>query len=385
MSGSARRRTRVLGLAGVLVISMAVAAAGADVPPVMCFGRVPTIAGSDASETLNGTADSDVIVGLGGNDTINGGAGADFICGGTGNDTIYGDEGKDRLNGEGGADRVEGGAGDDRLLGASGNDLLNGGAGADSTTGGAGTDTCAEAETRASCEVIPPSDCSNPARVPATPQTTNVTVTGSNAFHTHSSVGTCTDSICDYDYLDFVVELRNNTGASIRLGKATIRVYDGAHALIGTRYDYAEAGALAPGERTVLIETMPSWFYSTGEYNHYPAGWASWELTLSATFVAPSEWDDVIIGSRLSSLAAGTGGDLTASGAAVNTTGAPLDEATWWVALYDSAGRLINVGWGLDTFYGDPLAPGATAPFEVTIQSDEPVCFATARVGAAGS
>ena len=64
----------------------------------------------------------------------------------------------------------------------------------------------------------------------------------------------------------------------------------------------------------------------------------------------------------------------------MNTTGAPLEGANWWVALYDAAGSLINVGWGLDTFYEVPLASGAAAPFEVTIQSDEPVCFATFRV-----
>ena len=220
-------------------------------------------------------------------------------------------------------------------------------------------------------------------RVPATPVTTNVTVMGSNAYHTHSSFGICTGGICDYDYLDFVVELSNDTGSSVRLGKATIYIYDALGTKIGTRYANAKADALAPGQATVLTETMPSMLYTQGELNHYPAGWASWELVLNATVAAPGAYDDVIIGSRLSSLTAGAGGNLAASGAAVNTLGSPIDWVVWWVALYDARGRLINVASGLDV--PDGLAPGDEVLFEVTIPSAEPTCFATARAGAAGS
>ncbi len=36
-----------------------------------------------------------------------------------------------------------------------------------------------------------------------------------------------------------------------------------------------------------------------GELNHYPAGWASWELVLNATVAAPGADDDLVIGSLL--------------------------------------------------------------------------------------
>jgi Ca2+-binding RTX toxin-like protein len=385
MSTQPRRGTKALVLAGALLISLA--AAGASATPPTCFGREPTITGSEGPDVLSGTSGSDVIVGLGGNDSISGGAGPDFICGGAGNDTISGGPGRDRLSGEAGADRLQGGAGDDRLLGGAGNDRLDGGEGNDATTGGAGTDTCLGTEAPASCEIFPPPGCTNPTRVPATPQTANVTLLGSNAFQTHSALGICFEGHCDYDYLTLVAEVRNDTGSSIRLGRATLKIYDGSGTQIGTRFAYPVADALAPGQRTVLRETAPSLvcFQGEGETCLFPDGWASWRLVLSGTSGAPSEWDDAVISSRLSSLAPGPGGGALAEGTAANTRGVPLDSVYWWVVLYDSGGRLVNVGSDSEYFYTEELAPGAAAPFEVTIDSDEPVCFASARVGAAGS
>jgi Ca2+-binding RTX toxin-like protein len=369
-------------LAGVLLISLV--AGGASASTLTCFGREPSITGSEGPDVLSGTPGSDVIVGLGGNDTISGGGGSDFICGGAGNDTISGGPGRDRLSGEAGADRIEGGSGDDRLLGGPGDDRLDGGEGSDATAGAAGTDTCLGAEAPASCEIFPPSGCSNAARVPATPQTVNVTLLGSNAFQTHSSLGTCFEGHCDYDYLTFVAEVRNDTGSSLRLGRATLKIYDGSGTQIGTRFAYPVADALAPGQRTVLRETAPSLLCMGGETCLFPDGWASWRLVLSGTFGSPSEWDDVVIGSRLSSLAPGSGGGALAEGTATNTRGVPLDSVYSWVVLYDSGGRLINVDSNSEFFFSEELAPGAATPFEVTIDPDEPACFASARVGVAG-
>ena len=384
MNGTSRRRTPVLGLAGVLVISMTAAAVGASATPATCFGREPTITGSEGPDTLTGTSGSDVILGLGGNDDIRGAGGADSICGGTGNDSLYGDTGRDRLSGEAGADVLDGGSEDDRLLGGAGSDSLVGGAGSDSATGGAGTDTCAGSETLASCEVIPPSGCSNPARKPATAQTSNVTVVGSNAFQTHSSVGIRCGVHVDYDYLTLVAEVRNDTGSAVRLDDATLQILDSTGAQIGTRFAYLSADALAPGQRAVLRETVPSMLYLSGETCSFPDGWASWRLVLSGTSGGAGEWDAVIIGSRLASLTSSPGGGAAAEGTATNTRGVSLDSTKWWVVLYDSAGRLINVESESQYFFDTELAPGASVPFEVEFDSDEPVCFATARVGAAG-
>jgi Ca2+-binding RTX toxin-like protein len=380
MSPRRHGKTRALVLAGALLISLAATGASATTPT--CFGRDPTITGTDGPDTLNGTAGSDVILGLGGNDTISGAGGSDFICGGTGNDTLQGNLGRDRLSGEAGADSLIGDSGDDRLLGGPGNDRLDGSEGSDATTGGAGTDICLGTEAPASCEVFPPSGCSNPKRVPATPLATNVTVVGSNAFQTYSEYVTIEG---EHYTLHLAAELRNDAGSSIRLGKAWFRIYDEHGALLAERWARPEADVLAPGQRTVVTETTPSHIYWDDEDNVFPHGWASWELQISATFGPPSEWDDVIIGSRLSSLLQPPGGGAEAQGTATNTRGVPLDSVSWWVVLYDAKGRLINVGTTFASLYGTPLAPGASTPFTITIYNEEATCFASARVGAAGS
>ena len=378
---------RVLGLAGVLAISLAATGASAV---SNCFGREPTWIGTAGPDTYHGNAGTDVLSGVGGNDALYGEGGNDFICGGEGNDTITGGRGNDRLSGEAGADLLLGSPGDDRLLGGPGNDTLKGQAGDDSLDGGSETDTVnggpgsdsCFGENRASCEIFPPTGCSNPARVPGTPLAANVTVVGSNAFHTHSSFGLCTGGVCDYDYLEFVVELRNDGAAWVNLNRATINIYDGSGGLIGKRFASAEAGALGPGERTVLTEKTPSFIYDPGEFNHYPWGWASWDLVMNATLEAPSTYDDLVMAA--SGLAIPPKGSLglKATGTATNTLGKDIHDVSWWVALYDSAGRLINVATAFDFVYPEAVPPGGEVSFEVTFSG--PICYASARSGASG-
>jgi hypothetical protein len=106
----------------------------------MCFGRTPTIVGTNGADVLIGTSGADVIVGQAGNDHIEGGGGGDYICGNAGDDVLFGDGGSDGLNGGadsdivlggGSADVVAGGSGMDILLGQQGNDTYNGGGGLD--------------------------------------------------------------------------------------------------------------------------------------------------------------------------------------------------------------------------------------------------------------
>lgn len=387
----ARRRTPPAVLILIALASLVMTAGAASSAPD-CFGRAPTITGSADDDTLEGSSGPDVIVGLGGNDTINGLGGADRICGGDGNDVINGGAGRDRLRGDAGNDRLVGGGGSDTLLGDEGNDtlqgrggddLLTGGAGTDTAAGGAGTDTC-QAESPGGCEVLAPTGCTNPAPRPATVDAANVTVVGSNAFTHHSSFGLCTDGVCDYDYLDFRAEVRNASGSSIRLGGATIFIYDGVGSLIGKRFARFEAGALAPGQRTVLTETMPSWMYDAGEYNHFPAGWASWKLEIRATVAAPGSYDDRIIGGGLSSLTRDASGNVSGSGSAVNSLATEISDVNWWVVLYDAGGHLINVSTEFEFLYPEGLAPGSRLPFTTTVYSFEPTCFASARWGASG-
>ncbi len=388
-----RHRRVPVAVFGWLLLFSLLMIGGAASSATNCFGKAPTVTGTAGDDPLSGTAGADVIVGLGGNDTIDGLGGADRICGGDGDDVINGGAGNDNLNGDSGSDRVLGGPGADKALGGEGNDTLqgqggndslNGGPGTDNAAGGIGTDTCV-AETSSGCEVVPPTGCSNPARLPATVTATNVAVVGSNAFTHHSSFGLCVSpGVCDYDYLDFRAEVRNNTGSYLDLGTAEIAIYNGSGTRIGTRFAYFEADVLAPGQRTVLTETVPSMIYTQGETPRFPYGWASWELIIDATAGSPGSYDDVIIGSGLVSITREASGGVEADGVAVNTLAGEITDINWWVVLYDSAGRLINAGTDFDFRYPDGLAPGERADMEATLYSWGPTCFATVGWGASG-
>jgi uncharacterized delta-60 repeat protein len=64
-----------------------------------CDGKVPTIVGTPAGDTLDGTARSDVISGAGGDDKLFGLGGDDVICGENGDDKLVGGPGQDTLIG----------------------------------------------------------------------------------------------------------------------------------------------------------------------------------------------------------------------------------------------------------------------------------------------
>lgn len=89
-----------------------------------CAGKIPTIAGTPASDVITGTKGKEVILGGVGNDRISGLAGKDTICGGLGSDKLKGGKGNDRLFGQGGKDRLIGGPGKDRLKGGAGKDKV---------------------------------------------------------------------------------------------------------------------------------------------------------------------------------------------------------------------------------------------------------------------
>jgi CSLREA domain-containing protein len=108
--------------------------------PPRCEGRVATIVGTGAANTLKGTPKKDVIAALGGADRISALGGNDFVCAGPGGDKVAGGKGKDLINGDRGNDRVAGGPGKDRLRGNKGRDVLIGGPGVDALAGGPGKD-----------------------------------------------------------------------------------------------------------------------------------------------------------------------------------------------------------------------------------------------------
>jgi hypothetical protein len=71
----------------------------------LCFGRVPTIVGTNGRDVIRGTDGRDVIHARGGADHVSAGPGDDFICGGRGrDDPLAGNRGYDRFHGGGGTD-----------------------------------------------------------------------------------------------------------------------------------------------------------------------------------------------------------------------------------------------------------------------------------------
>jgi Tol biopolymer transport system component len=89
-------------------------------PTAVCQGKVATIVGTSAPETLTGGPGADIISGQGGKDQISGLAGKDIICGDAGKDTLKGGKGKDVLNGGKANDKLIGGKGKDKCIGGKG-------------------------------------------------------------------------------------------------------------------------------------------------------------------------------------------------------------------------------------------------------------------------
>jgi Tol biopolymer transport system component len=89
-------------------------------PTATCQGKVATIVGTSASETLSGGPNADIISGQGGKDTISGLDGKDVICGDAGKDKLSGGKGKDILSGGKGNDKLNGGKGKDTCIGGKG-------------------------------------------------------------------------------------------------------------------------------------------------------------------------------------------------------------------------------------------------------------------------
>jgi len=138
MSERSRARAVILGVAAVLVASLAMPPVAQAAP--RCFGKRATIVGTGGRDRIRGTPRRDVIVGLGGGDTIIAKAGDDLICGGGGHDSIRGKAGDDRIQGGPTADVMFGQAGNDEVIGSGGGDFIDAGPGNDRLLGGPGSE-----------------------------------------------------------------------------------------------------------------------------------------------------------------------------------------------------------------------------------------------------
>ena len=110
------RRAAAVGLALGLTVAGTVTVPAHAAPT--CFGKTPSIMGTDGSDILEGTIGPDVIFAGKGSDTVRAGGGNDLICGGSGED--HG------LFGQGGNDKIDAGTSErtTKVYGGTGNDFL---------------------------------------------------------------------------------------------------------------------------------------------------------------------------------------------------------------------------------------------------------------------
>ena len=155
MTESITRAMLIAGLIG-MTLGTTTGPASAALSDQRCFGREPTIVGSNGNDKIRGTSGSDVIITGQGRDEVRAGRGHDRICTGRRTDEIIAGRGNDRVLAGPDLDILHGGAGHDLLVtvardipergyyelafGEEGNDEIVGGANPDRLSGGPGHD-----------------------------------------------------------------------------------------------------------------------------------------------------------------------------------------------------------------------------------------------------
>ena len=116
----------VLGVFGFALVSDAIAGSPASAGKSRtCFGKRPTILGTQHRDSIRGTNGRDVIISFGGNDGIRSRQGKDYVCAGPGDDVVHGAEGVNYMNGGPGDDWLDGRRGPGNVsIGSRGKDLI---------------------------------------------------------------------------------------------------------------------------------------------------------------------------------------------------------------------------------------------------------------------
>src|SRR5919201_1599822 len=130
-----------IGIAAALAAALClvpIASAGGAAKSRTCFGKHPTILGTQHSDSIRGTSGRDVIIAFGGNDHIRSRQGQDYVCAGPGDDVVHGAEGVNHMNGGPGDDWLDGRRGPgDISIGSGGDDIIQA---EGKTKGGPGND-----------------------------------------------------------------------------------------------------------------------------------------------------------------------------------------------------------------------------------------------------
>lgn len=213
-----------------------------------------------------------------------------------------------------------------------------------------------------------PAVTATPAGTP-TPATGDVTLVSTNSWTATSTF------LIDGEGRRVIVvgELRNDSPTDRSFGSITIRFYDDAGQQVGIRKADPFDGILRPGRTTAFNEDFPSLFYYEGETNDYPEGWTRYEITFSSydvpEYLAPPV-DMTVESVQISD----DGRHVT--GNVVNTSSktARAYSVSAYAIYRQEDGTILNAAHD-STLNQNPLAPGESIPFDITLYG--PVDFSS--------
>jgi len=209
-----------------------------------------------------------------------------------------------------------------------------------------------------------------PAGTP-TPGTGDVTLVSTNSWTTTSNF------LIDGEGRSVTVvgELRNDSPTDRSVGSITIRFYDDAGQQVGIRTTGPFDHILRPGRTTAFNEDFPSITYWEGETNDYPEGWTRYEITFSSDDA--SEYADTLVDMTVENVQISDGGHHV-TGNAVNTSSkaAGTYGVTAYVIYRQEDGTILNAARDY-LANQNPLAPGESMPFDITLLYAGPVDFSS--------
>jgi hypothetical protein len=217
-----------------------------------------------------------------------------------------------------------------------------------------------------------------PSQVTPTPSPTttpdgagDVALVSTNAFTTTSSLLIDGES----RRMHVVGELRNEATTPRSAGEIQITIYDGADNVVGSRWTLAFDDIIMPGRTTAFKVTYPSMIYSSGETNYFPEGWTRYEVELSSR--DPYEWEEMPVDVAVENVQV-TDGGRHVTGNAVNQSSETVGQygVDVYVIYYRADGTILNTERDI-AVNDQPLGPGESAAFDISLSSGQPLDFSS--------
>ena len=200
----------------------------------------------------------------------------------------------------------------------------------------------------------------------ATPGTAgDVVLVSSNAFTTTSSILIDGES----RRMHIVGEVRNESATARSAGEITIKVYDAANNVVGSRSTVAFDNIIMPGRTTAFAVTYPSFIYWSNETNDFPEGWTRYEISLSPHDPYSSEGLPINVTVHDVQASLGDYDWLYLEGTVRNDDSRPQKrDGDLYAILYDQQDKILNVS---RISWPEELQPGQSTHFEVTLSYAE--------------